>query len=367
MGAPRHGYTAFISYKHASSTAFAARLEGALKGYAKPFSAPPIRIFRDEKHIAPGVDLPQMIVDALDASSFLILLASPEAAHSQWVHDEVDHWCGKLDRTQNLIIILLRGEIGIDGETKRIDWARTNALPTTLMNYFEKVPFYLDLRETVTLNDPTVADPDFKRAVNGITARFRGLDPNDMLGEEILQHRRNMRLRNVAIGALAALTIVSLITALQMQIADRESRIALSRQYAAEATSLLEHNLDDALLLSAKAFAAFRSTEAHNVIFEALSHNPAIRAFLYESTTDEPVVFAIGSDGRRAVLAAGDKIRVLRLNTDVVSLEKEIQPGIGTVASLAFSQSGALLAVGGRDGRISILRTFAKITAPISD
>src|ERR1700724_89592 len=80
--AQRHGtsYKAFISYKHHVSTSFALRLEQVLKAYAKPLLARPIRIFRDEKHLAPGVDLPKLIVDALDESEFLILLASPEAA-----------------------------------------------------------------------------------------------------------------------------------------------------------------------------------------------------------------------------------------------------------------------------------------------
>ncbi len=73
-------YKAFISYKHHISTTFAERLEQSLKGYAKPLFTPPYKILRDEKHLRPGMDLTQMIRDALLASEYLILLASKEAA-----------------------------------------------------------------------------------------------------------------------------------------------------------------------------------------------------------------------------------------------------------------------------------------------
>jgi hypothetical protein len=51
-------YRAFISYKHASSSGFAERLELAIKAYAKPIWQPPAAIFRDEKYLRPGANLP---------------------------------------------------------------------------------------------------------------------------------------------------------------------------------------------------------------------------------------------------------------------------------------------------------------------
>src|SRR5687767_11115781 len=75
-------YKAFISYKHIESSDVAAVLEAALKSYLKPLLSLPIRICRDEKHFAPGPDLPNLILRALDQSEFFILLASPQAATS---------------------------------------------------------------------------------------------------------------------------------------------------------------------------------------------------------------------------------------------------------------------------------------------
>ena len=89
------GYRAFISYKHAASRGFAENLELALKAFAKPLWQPPIAIFRDEKYLRPGIDLPKKISDALAASEFLILLASPACAQSSWVQDELKQWCSE--------------------------------------------------------------------------------------------------------------------------------------------------------------------------------------------------------------------------------------------------------------------------------
>lgn len=97
-------YKAFISYKHASSSEFAERLELALKSYAKPLWRPPIAIFRDEKYMTPGLNLPQMIREALAQSEYLIYLASPEAAKSSWIKDELAQWCDDEDRRTRLII-----------------------------------------------------------------------------------------------------------------------------------------------------------------------------------------------------------------------------------------------------------------------
>nr|VFK42676.1 MAG: TIR domain-containing protein [Candidatus Kentron sp. SD]VFK48326.1 MAG: TIR domain-containing protein [Candidatus Kentron sp. SD]VFK78324.1 MAG: TIR domain-containing protein [Candidatus Kentron sp. SD] len=203
-------FAAFISYKHVSSTGFAAQLERALKGYAKPLLARPRKIFRDEKYLAPGIDLPRLIEEALRSSEFLLLLASPpESAQSKWVQSELDLWCRVLKRQERLIVILLDGDIKVDFESKQIDWSGTDALPPFMAEHLATVPLYLDLRKLARLEDVGLDDPDFKRAINGIVARFRGIDPNEMLGEEMRQYRKNLRLRNGAVAALVILTMLS--------------------------------------------------------------------------------------------------------------------------------------------------------------
>jgi TIR domain len=237
----RYAYKAFISYKHVTSGRFAAQLESALKRYAKPRLARPFKIFRDEKHLAPGPDLPRLIASALDASEYLILLASPEAAASPWVQAELDRWCGILGRTERLILVLVGGEIGL-GENQRVNWHETTALPQALARYLDAIPLYVDMRMLVSADKLTLEDPTFKRGVNGISARLRQIDPNEMLGEEILQYRRNLHLRNGAIGALGVLTIASAIGAYSAVRNAAEAQRERSNAVQSEGSAKRERN-----------------------------------------------------------------------------------------------------------------------------
>jgi hypothetical protein len=51
-----------------------------------------LRVFRDDTSLSATPHLWPTIEQALGESRFLILLASPEAAASQWVNKEVDWW-----------------------------------------------------------------------------------------------------------------------------------------------------------------------------------------------------------------------------------------------------------------------------------
>jgi hypothetical protein len=55
-----------------------------------------------------------MIKEALEQSDFLIYLASPEAALSPWVMDELSQWCAVQARVGKLIVALTRGTIALD-------------------------------------------------------------------------------------------------------------------------------------------------------------------------------------------------------------------------------------------------------------
>lgn len=224
-------YAAFISYRHQTYSEFVERFEQALKEYAKPILKPPIKIFRDEKHLVPGIDLPQLIRAALDDSEFLILLASPKAASSDWVSDELAYWCGSLGRSDNLIVLLLEGEVSTN-RSKEVDWQHSNALPLILREYLTAVPYYIDMRSVVGDISMDLANPDFKKSINGVVARLRGIDPNEMLGTEVRQHRRNIFLRNAALVMLLTLTVVSLIGIL---VALRERGTAIGASALAEA------------------------------------------------------------------------------------------------------------------------------------
>lgn len=251
-------FKAFISYKHVTSTRFAENLELAMKAYAKPIYRRPMAMFRDDKYLRPGIDLPALIREALGQAEFLIYLASPEAAASNWVQAELEQWCADAARRQRLIIVLTDGRIVADAQTKRLDWTQTDALPPTLAETLVFVPLYVDLTWARSEAQQTLRDPGYKNAVNAIVAALRGVDPIELSGQEILQHRRNIRIRNALIGAIGGLAVLLAGAAWfawdQMSQATARAREATSRRLAAESDRLAEGGIDGALLLMAQAY-----------------------------------------------------------------------------------------------------------------
>jgi WD40 repeat protein len=203
-------YQAFISYKHIeTSRKQAVALEKALKKYAKPLLKPPIRIFRDEKEIRPGDDLGSTIKNALHRSDYLIYLASKKAAESEWVQDEIKIWCEDLKRTGKLIVVLIEDDIVFNVGTKKIDWDKTNALPIILKDHITSIPVYVDLKWVKKDQELDLNNLRFRNIINDITARFRGKTPSEMNDEQVLTHRRNIRLRNIAVFLLIMFAIIS--------------------------------------------------------------------------------------------------------------------------------------------------------------
>jgi len=309
-------YKAFISYKHASSGAFAERLELALKSYAKPLWRPPLAIFRDEKYLKPGLDLPQMIRQALDESEYLIYLASPEAAKSSWIKDELAQWCADDNRRRRLIIILTAGQIKIEETSKAIDWEWTDAIPVELRLVLTKVPLYIDCSSITEAERQTLLDPDFKKAVNAIVATFRGLAPIEMSGQEILQYKKNLRNRNLLIAAAIAMLLAAAIGGSiafqQNQRAAAEARIAEASQLDSEALTAAGAQLPQRALLLAVAAARLTSDQNEPVTAQAeqtlrdlltatggygiSGHTGAIRQLFFLGLPGS--LLSIGSDGQ---------------------------------------------------------------------
>src|ERR1700686_361087 len=86
-------YDAFISYSHAKDKALAAALQSAMQRLGKPwYRRRALRLFRDDTSLSASPHLWPSIEKALGQSRFLILMASPEAAASRWVNQELAWW-----------------------------------------------------------------------------------------------------------------------------------------------------------------------------------------------------------------------------------------------------------------------------------
>src|SRR5678816_1574607 len=86
-------YKAFISYSHAADDRLAPALQSGLQRFGKPwYRLRSIRVFRDKTGLAVTPELWGSIERALSSSEFFVLLASPQAADSKWVAQEVEWW-----------------------------------------------------------------------------------------------------------------------------------------------------------------------------------------------------------------------------------------------------------------------------------
>lgn len=207
---PPSKYKAFISYKHSEvGRLHAVALEKGLKRYAKPALKLPIKIFRDEKHMVPDNDLSALITKGLGQSEYLIFIAERGAADSTWCQEELEYWCGELNRKDRLIIIHVDDSIVLDIGNKKIDWEKTNALPSLLKKYIPFIPFYVDLHWAKNKDELVLEHGQYKSVINLVSAKLRGVAPEELNDEELKVYRRNVRLRNWAIGVLSILLLVS--------------------------------------------------------------------------------------------------------------------------------------------------------------
>src|SRR5262249_32033373 len=120
-------YKAFISYSHAADSRLAPALQSGLERFAKPwYRMRNFRIFRDQTNLAVAPELWPRIAEALDASEYLVLMASPKSATSPWVERELEHWRNS-HSSQNILIVLTGGTIAWDDRRGDFCWEATTA------------------------------------------------------------------------------------------------------------------------------------------------------------------------------------------------------------------------------------------------
>jgi len=171
-------YDAFISYSHAADGLLAPRLQSALQRFAKPWwKRRAIRVFRDESSLSANPHLWSSITDALDASTWFVLLLSPDAAASEWVNQEIAYWVEHRD-AKRILPVVTDGEFGwADGDVTG------SAAPEALRGVFTEEPRWVDLRGADTDTELDLQNAEFAAAIADIASSIRGI-PKDELASE---------------------------------------------------------------------------------------------------------------------------------------------------------------------------------------
>lgn len=229
-GFTSYKYKAFISYKHSEKgRKHAIAIERGLKQYAKPLFRRPTKIFRDEKHMVPHNDLGKLITDGLEQSEYLIFIAEKGAADSTWCQEELEYWCKTLGRKDKLILIHIDDSISLDFNNKKIDWDKTDALPSLLSLYIPSIPFYVDLHWAQEPEELVLGNLNYKSIINLVAAKLRGVTPEELNDEELRVYRRNRRLRNWAIGVLSGMLLISILTSIFAFLKQREAFVSAEK------------------------------------------------------------------------------------------------------------------------------------------
>ncbi len=199
-------YDGFISYSHAADDLLAPRLQAGLQRFAKPWwKRRAVRIFRDESSLAANPHLWSSITEALEDSGWFVLLLSPDAAGSEWVGKEIEHWVANKP-ADRMLPVVTDGEFGWENGD-----VAGSSVPLALRGVFREEPRWVDLRFAKGDENLDLKNPTFSAAVADVASAIRGIPKDELESEEVRQHRRTVRTAWAAGIGLAVLAIVSVV------------------------------------------------------------------------------------------------------------------------------------------------------------
>jgi hypothetical protein len=267
-------YKAFISYSHAADGQLAPALQSALHRFAKPlFKMRALKVFRDKTSLSANPALWPSIEKALSESEYFLLLASPQAARSPWVHREIAWWLEHRS-IDTLLILVTGGELLWDSATQDFDWERTTALPGVLKGQFHDEPLYIDLRWANSEDQLSLRHSQFRGAVLDIAATLHGRAKDELDGEDVRQHRLTKIVTSAAVVMILAFAVTAAwqwhVAGQQRDEALRQKNTAVSRELAVHANAQLPSDPELGVLLAMEAVKASRTAEAEDALRQAL-------------------------------------------------------------------------------------------------
>ena len=360
-------YNAFISYSHAADDRLAPALQQGLHRLARPwYRLRALRAFRDKTSLAANPALWDTIVQALAESEWFVFLASPRAAQSHWVQQEIAWWLDNR-RADRLLIVLTDGDLAWDDAIRDFDWQRTSAVPGQLKGRFAGEPLYVDLRWARSENDLSLRHSRFRAAILDIAAPLHGRAKDELDGDDVRQHRRTRRLAwsaGIGLSVLAVAASASAVIAVQQRNeAELRRQVATSRQLSAQVLNRLAvDRVDTALLLALEAHHAVATSpdvaEAHgfdarSTLLLALDHGAApIDAYLHGGG-----LMALSADGRTLATTRSGADAITLWDTASRRPVGRVLSGHGdAVLGLAFSPDGRSLVSSSRSGKTVIVR-----------
>ena len=269
-------YDAFMSYSQSADSGLAPALQKALHRFAKPwYRMRVLHVFRDQTSLAVTPELWGSIENALSQSRHFLLCASPEAADSRWVQDEIAWWL-KNRESGKLLILLTGGEILWDPVSGDFDWGKTTALPRTLSGAFSAEPLYVDLKFARDAENLSLRNTSFREAVLALAAPLHNRPKDELGGADVREHRKTLQ---VAVAAVAALAILFIGAVIAAWIATVQRDLSRSRELAALARNQLEIDPAISLELATNAMEVRPTAQARQMLRTSLLQSHVRRIF----------------------------------------------------------------------------------------
>ncbi len=360
------GYDAFISYSHSWDKDLAKAFQNRLQALDRPWYRPrSLRLFRDETNLAASPHLWQEIERGLTGSRWLVLMASPAAAASPWVREEIRWWLTHRS-ADTILIAWTDGMLVWDDFRTSFDWSRTDALPREEMDgVFDQEPRWVDLRWLHSPEQASAVTPRLIECAAEFAAPITGRSKDELIGDDVRQHRRTMRLVRSTVAVLIALLLAAVaggVTAYTQHNAARaQTLVAQSRQLVAEASSIRDAQPDLARQLLVQAYRLAPTAEAAGALVESRSLPRVIHG--------DGTVHGVAYSSQGLLAVADDRVRLYDLATG--ELRASLDDLKSGAEAVAFSPDGRLLAIGDAKGEVRLLdvtsadrpRTLGAVTA----